>query len=55
MPIASALSLMMSIQQIVDYLEYQKEYEGKNMVDTREVITQLNVVLEKYKMNDIAL
>ncbi len=41
-------SMLLSLQQVIDYLQYQREYQGKYIMSIDEMIDQLNQVMAKY-------
>lgn len=41
-------SMLLSLQQVIDYLYYQREYQGKYIMSIDEIVDQLNQVMAKY-------
>lgn len=41
-------SMLLSLQQVIDYLHYQREYQGKYIMSIDEIVDQLNQVMAKY-------
>lgn len=39
--------LVASIQQMIEYLSYQKDYEGRMQVSTEEIILQLSSIISE--------
>lgn len=50
MPIASAMYLKMSLEQVIEYLAFRRDYQGDRNIDTTEVIDQLIKIIEQFQV-----
>ena len=41
------VAVIASIQQMIEYLSYQRDYEGKMLMDTAEIVMQLREIISE--------